>query len=101
MTLVCQLSFAKGKYDENALRQGYWTHKTAYSHGIYFYKDGIVRESIYTYPIQEVIKQSFDENGILIEERKPTKDECKLLFSFFKGVPKSECFEILDIKTQL
>ena len=95
-------SFARGSYDKKGLRQGYWTNKTAYSQGLFFYKDGILRQRIYTYPIQEVAVQNYDENGTLIEERKPTKDECKILFDAFeKGLYKNECFEILNITTQL
>lgn len=92
-------SFARGNYDEKGLRQGYWTNKTAYSQGLYLYKDGILRQRIYTHPIQEASTQNYDENGTLIETRKPTKDECKILFyAFEKGLYKNECFEILDIK---
>ena len=93
-------SFAKGNYDEKGLRQGYWTNKTAYSQGLYLYKDGILRQRIYTHPIQEASTQNYDENGTLIETRKPTKDECKILFYAFEkeGLYKNECFEILDIK---
>lgn len=93
-------SFAKGNYDEKGLRQGYWTNQTAYSQGLYFYKDGILRQRIYTHPIQEASTQNYDENGTLIETRKPTKDECKILFYAFEkeGLYKNECFEILDIK---
>ena len=88
-------SFARGNYDEKGLRQGYWTNKTAYSQGLYLYKDGIMIESIYTYPIQKVIKETYDENGTLLESRIPTKDECKHFFSFFDSMYKNECFEIL------
>ncbi len=88
-------SFAKGSYDENSLRQGFWINETAYSQGLYLYKDGIMIESIYTYPIQKVIKETYDENGTLLESRIPTKDECKHFFSFFDSMYKNECFEIL------